>query len=62
MRFVPIKSEAQQGALQRARALLDGQRTALICALRGYLAEFGIVEPKGPRNIAPQLTLLGKLR
>ena len=62
MRFVPIKSEAQQAALMlhRARALLVGQRTALICALRGHLAEFGIVAPKGPRNIAPLLTLLAE--
>ena len=62
MRFVPIKSEAQQAALMlhRARALLVGQRTALICALRGHLAEFGIVAPKGPRNIAPLLALLAE--
>lgn len=60
MRFVPIKSEEQQAMLMlhRARALLVGQRTALICALRGHLAEFGLTAPTGPRNLAPLLGLL----
>ena len=60
MRFVPVKSEARQAALMthRARALLVGQRTALICALRGHLAEFGLVSPTGPRHLAPLLELL----
>lgn len=60
MRFVPIKSEDQQAALMlhRARALLVGQRTALICALRGHMAEFGIVAPTGPRHVAPLLAVL----
>jgi transposase len=53
MRFVPVKSEAQQAALMlhRVRALLVGQRTALICALRSHMAEFGVIAPVGPRNI-----------
>ena len=60
MRFVPVKSEEQQAALMlhRARALLVGQRTALICALRGHLAEFGVVAPTGPRNLPPLLAIL----
>jgi transposase len=60
MRFVPIKSEAQQGALalHRVRALLVGQRTALICALRGHLAEFGIVASAGARNVPSLLEML----
>jgi transposase len=60
MRFVPVKGEDQQAALMlhRARALLVGQRTALICALRGHLAEFGVVAPTGPRNLAPLLAIL----
>jgi transposase len=47
MRFVPVKSEDQQAVLMlhRTRALLVGQRTALICALRAHLAEFGLVSP-----------------
>jgi transposase len=49
MRFVPIKSEAQQAMLliHRARDLLVRQRTSLINALRAHLAEFGVVVPKG---------------
>ncbi len=60
MRFVPVKSEEQQSALMahRARALLVGQRTALICAVRAHLAEFGVVSATGPRNIAPLLSIL----
>ena len=45
MRFVPVKTEAQQATLMlhRVRDQLIGQRTASINALRGHLAEFGIV-------------------
>lgn len=54
MRFVPVKSAAQQAALvlHRVRDLLQRQRTMLINALRGHLAEFGIVAPQGPRHVA----------
>jgi transposase len=60
MRFVPVKTEAQQAdlMLHRSRALLVGQRTALICALRGHMAEFGFTAPKAPRNIEPLLELI----
>ena len=60
MRFVPVKSEDRQAALMqhRVRALLVGQRTALICALRSHMAEFGVVAPRGPRNIDPLLAIL----
>jgi transposase len=60
MRFVPIKTEEQQAALMlhRARALLMSQRTALICALRGHLAELGLVAPRGPREMAPLLEII----
>ena len=53
MRFVPVKSEAQQAALMlhRARDLLVRQRTQLINAVRGHLAEFGIVEAQGAWNL-----------
>jgi transposase len=53
MRFVPIKSEDQQAALMlhRARDLLVRQRTQLINAIRGHLAEFGIIEAQGPWNV-----------
>lgn len=49
MRFVPVKSEERQAsaAVFRARDLLVRQRTQLINALRGLLAEHGWVAPKG---------------
>ncbi len=49
MRFVAIKSEAQQGVLflHRARDLIVRQRTQLINMLRALLAEFGIVIAQG---------------
>jgi transposase len=49
MRFVPVKTIDQQGALMphRARDLLIRQRTQLINALRGHLAEIGLVAATG---------------
>ena len=46
MRFVPIKMVEQQSALMmhRARDLLIRQRTMLVNALRGHLAEFGLID------------------
>jgi transposase len=60
MRFVPIKSAEQQGVLMlhRGRELLVGQRTALINALRGHLAEFGVVAPQGARHVAELVTVV----
>jgi transposase len=56
MRFVPVKTLGQQGALSqhRVRDLLVRQRTMLVNALRGHLAEFGIVGPLG-RHWLPEL-------
>jgi transposase len=56
MRFVVPKSEQTQAAalVFRARDLLVKQRTQIINALRGHLAEFGIVAAKGPARV-PQL-------
>jgi transposase len=53
MRFVPVKGEAQQAALMlhRVRDLLVRQRTQLINAIRGHLAEFGVIEAQGPWNV-----------
>ena len=50
MRFVAVKSEAQQthGMRYRTRDLLVEQRTQARNALRGHLAEFGVVAPQGP--------------
>ena len=49
MRFVPIKSADQQAVLMlhKTRELLVKQRTMAVNALRGHLAEFGIVAAKG---------------
>jgi transposase len=49
MRFVPIKTKEQQTALMlhRARQLLVRQRTMLSNALRGHLAELGVVSARG---------------
>jgi transposase len=54
MRFVPVKSAEQQGMLllHRARDLLVRQRTMLINALRGHLAEFGQIAGQGQGNFA----------
>ena len=45
MRFVPVKSEAQQATLMlhRVRDHFIRRRTGAINALRGHLAEFGLV-------------------
>jgi transposase len=49
MRFVAVKSAEQQASavVFRTRDLLVRQRTQIINALRGHLAEFGIVVAKG---------------
>lgn len=53
MRFVPIKSAEQQGVLMlhRSRALLMRQRTMTVNALRGHLAEFGLVASQGAKGL-----------
>ena len=53
MRFVPIKSVAQQSALMlhRTRDLLMRQRTQLINAMRAHLAELGLVAQKGHEGL-----------
>jgi transposase len=54
MRFVPIKTEQQQGMLvvHRVRETLVHQKTQLINGLRAHLAEFGIVAPQGAKNVS----------
>jgi transposase len=49
MYFVAVKSEEQQAsaAVFRARDLMVRQRTQTINALRGLLAEYGWIAPKG---------------
>ncbi len=54
MRFVAVKSEEQQASavVFRACDLLVRQRTQLINALRGHLAEHGMVVAQGPSHVA----------
>ncbi len=53
MRFVAIKTQEQQAhaMLFRTRDLLVRQRTQSINALRGHMAEHGVVAPQGPTNV-----------
>ncbi len=53
MRFVAIKTVDQQAVLMmhKVRELLVRQRTMLINALRGHLAELGIVSALGPGGL-----------
>jgi transposase len=57
MRFVPVKSCEQQGvlALHRARQGFVRARTAQANQIRGLLAEYGVVIPKGISYIAKRL-------
>lgn len=52
MRFVPIKSEADQAmaAVHRVRERLIAQRTQTINMVRGQMAEFGHVAAAGPQQ------------
>src|SRR5271169_5791382 len=60
MRFVPLKTAEQQSALMmhRARDLLIRQRTMLVNALRGHLAEFGLVGAQGLHKVAALVTII----
>ena len=60
MRFVPIKTKEQQTALMlhRTRQLLVRQRTMLSNAIRGHLAELGIVSAKGRNGTAELLRII----
>src|SRR5207247_6921477 len=54
MRFVPVKTADQQAAvlLHRGRERLVRQRTGLVNALRGHLAEFGVIAPLRLRYVS----------
>jgi transposase len=60
MRFVPIKTKDQQTALMlhRTRQLLVRQRTMLSNALRGHLAELGVVSAKGRNGTGELLSIV----
>jgi transposase len=53
MRFVAVKSKAQQAALMlhKTRDLMVRQRTMLINAVRGHLGEYGITAAKGAAGV-----------
>jgi len=57
MHFVAVKTEEQQAVLMvhRARSLVVANRTALVNQIRGLLAEFGLVVPKGIARLRAQL-------
>src|SRR5499426_3144185 len=60
MRFVPVKMADQQAAvlLHRGRERLVRQRTGLVNALRGHLAEFGVIAPQGLRNVGKLIAIV----
>jgi transposase len=62
MRFVPTKSEQQQSALMlhRSRQLLVRQRTMLSNAIRGHMAELGVISAKGRNGTAELLKIIAK--
>lgn len=53
VRTTPVKTVDQQAArvLQRAHELLARQRVKLMNAIRGHMAEFGVVVPAGTQNL-----------
>jgi transposase len=59
MRFVPLKTAEQQGALviHKTCDLLVRQRAILVNARRSHLAEFGIIVANGIGN-APELAAI----
>ena len=61
MRFVPVKTPEQQAALvaHSVRDLLVRQRTMLVNAMRGHLAEFGIVAPRGIHKVEELIAVIG---
>ncbi len=52
MRFVPVRSIDNQAVLMRhkVREMLVSQRTQLLNALRGHLAEVGVIAAQGPNG------------
>lgn len=61
MRFVTVKSEEQHAsaAVFRVRDILVRQRTQLINALRGHLAEYGLVVAQGPAHVVRLVEQVG---
>lgn len=59
MRFVPVKTEAQQAVLMmhQTRDFLVRQLTRVTNAIRAHLGEFGIIAPKGVHNVERLLAM-----
>ena len=53
VRTTPVKTADQQAArvVQRTHELLSRQRVTLINAIRGHMAEFGVLAPAGPQHV-----------
>jgi transposase len=62
MRFVPVKAADKQAhaMVLTVRDQLVGQRTALINALRGHAAEFGVIAAKGTVQAGPLLAEIAR--
>lgn len=60
MKFVPIKKVEQQDILlvHRARELVIKQKTAQANQIRGLLAEYGVIIPKGINHIENMMEIL----
>jgi transposase len=63
MRFVEIKTCEQQGilVLHRVRLMLMRQRVQLSNAIRGHMAEYGLVAPVGRNGLQRLITIVGNL-
>jgi transposase len=61
MRFVKIKSPEQQSVmgLHRVRQMLMRQRIQLSNAIRGHVAEYGLVAPVGRNGLARLIAVIG---
>ena len=64
MRFVSTKSEQQQSGLMlhHSRQLLVRQRTMLSNAIRGHMAELGIISAKGRNGTAELLEVIANAK
>ncbi len=64
MRFVEIKTCEQQGTLvlHRVRLMLMRQRIQLSNAIRGHMAEYGLVAPVGRNGLQRLITILNDPR
>jgi transposase len=63
MRFVPVKSETQQSLLMlhRIRDRLVAERTSTISAIRGHMAEFGIVAARRGLGMKELLAIISDI-